>query len=261
MTRWRRLLTAATILASAPAAMSAEPGGADPSIRSASRFLSQELAAEQRDDTLNRGMLWVEEGRRLWHEAEPGSRRSCAGCHGDPARLSGVAARYPSIDAKSGALVNLEGRINLCRERHQQASALPYESEPLLALTALVALQSRGQPVAVDTTGPAAAHLEAGRRLFETRQGQLDLACRQCHEGHVGQKLRGDTISSGIATGYPAYRLEWQGFGSLHRRLRACQIGVRAAEMPAGSPDHLALELYLAWRARNHPLEAPAIRR
>ncbi len=248
-------------LALAATWVTAEPLQPDPSLRSARRFLSPELQAEQRDEALNRGMVWVDEGRRLWQLPEGTRRQSCAGCHGAPESLAGVAARHPAVDRQSASLLNLEGRINLCRTRHQEAPPLAYETEPLLALTALVALQSRGRPVAVDPSGPAASYLDLGRQLFETRQGQLDLACRQCHEGHVGQRLRGDTISSGIGTGYPAYRLEWQGFGSLHRRLRACQVGVRATEMPPGSPEHLALELYLAWRARGHAVEAPGIRR
>jgi sulfur-oxidizing protein SoxA len=138
---------------------------------------------------------------------------------------------------------------------------LDYESEPLLALTAFVAHQSRGLPLQVEVRGRAQTFFEAGRKFYNERQGQLDLSCRQCHDDLVGRKLRGDTISSGIGTGYPAYRLEWQGLGSLHRRLQACQAGVRAAGLEPGSPDHLSLELYLAWRATGAAVETPAIRR
>ncbi|MEO1119422.1 MAG: sulfur oxidation c-type cytochrome SoxA, partial [Pseudomonadota bacterium] len=61
--------------------------------------------------------------------------------------------------------------------------------------------------------------------------------------------------------GYPAYRFEWQSLGSLHRRLQFCNAGVRAETLPGGHPTYLDLELYLAWRAGNLPLEAPAVRR
>lgn len=71
----------------------------------------------------------------------------------------------------------------------------------------------------------------------------------------------GDIISSGIGTGFPAYRLEWNAMGSLHRRLRACSLGVRATQFPYGAAEYLALELYLAVRARGLPVEAPGIRR
>jgi sulfur-oxidizing protein SoxA len=109
--------------------------------------------------------------------------------------------------------------------------------------------------------GPAAPFLEEGRRFYETRQGQLNLACGQCHDDNAGRRLRGDVISGGLGTGYPAYRLEWNGMGSLHRRLRACSLGVRATQFELGSPEYLALELFLAHRARGLPVEAPGLRR
>ncbi len=175
--------------------------------------------------------------------------------------MKGVAAHYPKFDAGANALLNLEGRINRCVTEHQQASALAYESQDLMGLTAYITLQSRGVTKTVAIDGPAAADFERGRAFFMTRQGQLNLACAQCHDDNAGKKLRGDTISQGQPTGWPAYRLEWQSLGSLHRRLRACSLGVRAEILPYGSPDYVALELYLAWRAKDLPLESPAVRR
>ena len=116
-------------------------------------------------------------------------------------------------------------------------------------------------PLSVSAEGAAKPFYEAGKAFYQRRQGQLNLACTQCPDGLVGQKLRGDTISYGIGTGYPAYRLEWNGLGSLHRRLRACSLGVRARQFDYGSDDYLALELYLAVRAKGLALEAPGLRR
>ena len=61
-------------------------------------------------------------------------------------------------------------------------------------------------------------------------------------------------------TGYPIYRLEWQGLGSLQRRLRNCMIGVRAEPYAYGAPEYVELEYYLMWRARGMKLETPAVR-
>ena len=61
-------------------------------------------------------------------------------------------------------------------------------------------------------------------------------------------------------TGYPLYRLEWQGMGTLQRRLRNCMSGVRAEPFALGSSELVALELYLLGRAAGMPLETPAIR-
>lgn len=61
-------------------------------------------------------------------------------------------------------------------------------------------------------------------------------------------------------TGYPLYRLEWQGLGSLQRRLRNCLVGMRAEPYAYGSPEFVDLELYLMWRARGMKVETPGVR-
>lgn len=236
-------------------------GPAVAEIVSGSAFLSPELRRQQEDPNRNPGWFWVEQGQELFAR-KPATGQACLDCHADPATsLRGAATRYPQVDAASGGLVNLEGRIEQCRSERQQAPAFGHESAELLSLTAYVASLSRGLPMSVRTDGPAAPFYEAGKAFFERRQGQLNLSCKQCHDDLVGQRLRGDTISHGAGTGYPAYRLEWNTVGSLHRRLRACSLGVRATQFDYGSPEYLALELYLAGRAQGLPVETPAMRR
>ena len=225
-------------------------------LRPARDFLSPAMRAQQDDPSRHPGWLWVDEGEALWARGTP----SCQSCHGAIATMAGVAARYPAV-AADGALLNLEGRIERCRTQHQAQPAFGYESEPLLALSTAIAQRSRGMPVAVATDGPAAPFVEEGRQFFATRQGQLNLSCGQCHDDNTGRRLRGDVISNGLGTGYPAYRLEWNTMGSLHRRLRACPLGVRATQFSLGSPEYLTLELYLASRATGLPMEAPGLRR
>lgn len=238
-----------------PSVLHAEP------LASGSTFLSESLRARQADDAQNPAMLWVDSGARLWQENQGASNKACASCHGDAtSSMRGVATRYPLVDG-NGRLLNLEARINDCRTTRQQADALAYESDDLLSLTAFIAVQSRGMAMRVTTDGPARAFLARGKAYFDRRQGQLNLSCANCHVDHVGKRLRGDVISHGLPNGYPAYRLEWQSIGSLHRRLRACSLGVRAKRFPYGSPEYLSLELYLAARANGTKLEAPAIRR
>ena len=259
----RRIAAAALLLAASATALTAdEPKREITEPRSGVTFNSADVQQLQKDDGANPGMLWVGQGESLWNEAAGAEQKSCASCHGDaPKSMKGVAARYPVYDASEKNLVNLEGRVNLCRVKRQKADALRYESEPMLALTAYVASQSRGMPVQASIGGAARAHFDAGRTLYSIRQGQLNLSCAQCHERNWGRTLLAETISQGQSNGYPAYRFEWQTLGSLHRRLRACQIGIRAEQSPAGAQDLLDLELYLAWRASGLPVEAPGVRR
>jgi sulfur-oxidizing protein SoxA len=249
---------AAVMLASPPA-----PAGDIPEAerRSGYEFMSAATRAMQDDDAANPGMLAVLEGEALWRRADGKTGRSCADCHGDARHgMAGVAARYPAFDAARGRPVDLEQRINLCRTERQQASALPHESPELLALTAHVAHQSRGRPIAVADDARTRPFIAAGRGIFERRQGQLNLSCAQCHDGNWGRRLAGVPIPQAHPTGYPIYRLEWQGLGSLRRRLRNCLIGMRAEPYPDDAPEIVDLQLFLAWRARGLPIETPAVR-
>jgi sulfur-oxidizing protein SoxA len=225
-------------------------------------FQSADVRALQADDFANPISLWVARGEALWSQPRGGENKSCASCHGDAkTTMKAVAARYPKHDPALGRVVNLEERVQACAEQRQKAGRFAQESDDLIGITAYVAMQSRGTPVAVAIDGPARATFEAGRDLFFKRIGQMNLACTQCHDANWGRTLLAESISQGHATGWPAYRLEWQRPGTLGRRLRACFNGVRA-EMPAyGAPDMVAIELYLAWRAQGLPIEAPGVRR
>jgi L-cysteine S-thiosulfotransferase len=231
-------------------------------LKSGVEFTGADVRALQQDDFANPGMLWVERGARLWSEPAGTVSKPCSSCHGD-ARVSmkGVAAHYPRIDKGTGALLNLEGRINQCRVEHQQAPALKYESDELLGLTAYIANQSRGIPFQAAIDGASRAHFDAGRELYYRRQGQMNLACAHCHEKNWGRQLGAETVSQGHGNDYPIYRLEWQSMGSLHRRFRSCLFGVRAELLPQGAPEFLDLELFLAWRAQGLPIETPGVRR
>jgi sulfur-oxidizing protein SoxA len=140
------------------------------------------------------------------------------------------------------------------------AEPLAPESDALLGLEMFVAHRSRGQPLAPPTDARLAPWREQGRGLYHQRIGQLDLSCADCHDRHAGGRLGGSTIPQGHPTAYPIYRLEWQAVGSLQRRLRNCQAGVRAEPDAFGSEALTALELFLVQRAAGMPLETPGVR-
>jgi sulfur-oxidizing protein SoxA len=229
--------------------------------RSGYDFASPEIRMMQDDETANPAMLWVLQGESLWARKAGAAAKSCQDCHGDAEpSMKGVAARYPAFDPGLGRPFDLEQRINRCRTEHQRAEPLAWESGDLLALTAFVARQSRGMPIAVATGPQLRPFLDLGKELFHQREGQLNLSCSQCHDDNWGKRLAGSVIPQGHPTGYPIYRLEWQTLGSLQRRLRGCMTGVRAAPFDYGAPQAVALELYLMERARGMPMDAPAVR-
>jgi L-cysteine S-thiosulfotransferase len=257
-----RTTALAALLIAVIAALPVNAGEIQPTERrSGYSFMAADTKAIQDDDTANPGMLSVLDGEALWESKAGTAGKACADCHHDArASMKGVAARYPAFDRELGRPVDLEQRINLCRVRHQQATPLPYESRDLLALTALVARQSRGIAIEAGNDPQLEPFIAKGHDLFMQREGQLNLACTNCHDDNWDKHLAGSAITQAQPTGYPLYRLEWQSLGSLQRRLRNCMIGTRAQPYDYGAPELVELELYLMSRARGLPIETPAVR-
>ena len=254
----RRLLLAAGVLACTVAV--AAPIAPEER-RSGYEFMSPQTRAMQDDELTGPAVFALAEGESLWSRAEGRAGKSCSDCHGDVNQgMKGVAARYPAFDAKLGRPLTLEQRILGCRTERQGAEAFAPESRELLALSAVVGRASRGMPISPDKDVRSEPHREAGAAIFRRRMGQLNLSCAQCHDDNWGKSLAGSPLPQGHATGYPIYRLEWQGMGSLTRRIRSCMTGVRASPYAWGSPELVDLEMYLMARARGMKIETPAVR-
>ena len=225
-------------------------------------YMAPSTQGLQDDDFINPGHFAIAAGQRLWVRPQGPNGTACAECHGtDPSAMAGVATRYPRVDAASGQLENLEGRINRCLTDNIMSDPYPYESDDLLALTAYISNASRGLPMNVAIDNAAQPLFDQGRDLYFQRRGQLDLACNQCHNDRAGERLRGDVISQGHVNGFPIYRLKWSAMGSRHRMFQWCNTSLRAEPFALGSPEYLALELYVAWRGNGLPIETPAVRR
>ena len=231
-------------------------------LQSGLHFSGPEVQSLQTDEFANPGNIALDSGIKSWSKPEGKSNKSCQSCHGETsASMKGVATRYPAIDKASGQLFNLEDRIRQCRQKNQKASEWPLESDELLAMTLFVTSASNGMPIKVSVEGKAQSHFEAGQKIFITRQGQMNLACTQCHDQRYGIKLFTDKLSQGQPNAYPAYRIEWQRLASLERRLRFCYTGVKA-EVPAwGHKDMRDISLYLMWRAQGLSIEVPSVRK
>ena len=258
----RPMLPALGFLAAASSPIAEEPdlfGGEFP--LSGYHYMGEQVRALQDDEFLNPGLFAIEHGVELWSTPMGTKGNSCLSCHEDASEsMRGVAARYPQFDEELGSLVNLEARINEMLTAYMDAPAFPQESDELLSLTAFVAHQSQGIPIDVDVSGEAERYWQEGQEFYTQRRGQLNLSCNQCHDDLAGFNLRGDRISQGHVNGFPVYRLMWNSMGSRHRMFRWCNWAVRAEPYELGSAEYLSLELYLAWRSRGLPIEAPAVR-
>ena len=230
------------------------------------------LAQLQSANAMNPIGLWIDEGKRKWE-------KDCNSCHALEKVIKAV-PNFPKL-AASQKLINLEDQISACRQRVDanattnatttaiaSAASQSFSNDDAPTLELSTFLNDAARQLGIDIAPPInplhaiiwQKNLADGERLFKTRLGHMNLSCQQCHDGKVGSSMRAQKITAGHPTGFPAYRISWQGLGSIERRIRACYSGVQA-QVPAPQDIRLRqLELYLKTRAQGLQLEGPSIR-
>jgi len=223
-------------------------------------FRSPETQAMQADDFDNPAMLEVDAAREVFDTVMGTEGHSCASCHENPESLRGVRATYPQWDEAHGEVQTVEMQVNECMTERMGAETYGYDSAEMRRMTALIASVSRGMTIDVAYDGPAQETWEQGREIYYTRYGQLELSCASCHEQNYGNLIRADHLSQGQINGFPTYRLRNARLNSVHGRFRGCIRDTRAHTFSAGSPEFVALELYLATRGNGLTVEGPSVR-
>ena len=225
------------------------------------RFRSGETQALQTDDFDNPAMVFVDQAMDTWSKVEGSAEKSCASCHDDVEEsMAGVRAVYPKWNEEAGEVRTLAMQINDCRENRMGAEKWKYTGGDMVNMTALLASVSRGLPVNVAIDGPAQSTWEEGKELYYTRTGQLELSCANCHEDSYGKMIRADHLSQGQINGFPTYRLKNTKLNSAHARFKGCVRDTRAETYNPGSPEFVALELYVASRGNGLSVEGPSVR-
>ncbi len=224
------------------------------------RFRSDETQAFQMDDFDNPAMIFVEKASEDWNKPEGTEGKACASCHEDVENLKGVRAVYPKWNESAGEVRTLEMQINDCRENQMGAEPLKYTGGDMAAMVGLLSSVSRGMPISVAIDGPAQETWEQGKEIYYTRYGQLELSCANCHEDNYGNMIRADHLSQGQINGFPTYRLKNTKLNSVHARFKGCVRDTRAHTFKPGSPEFIALELYVASRGNGLSVEGPSVR-
>ena len=223
-------------------------------------FRGVETRAMQADDFDNPGMLFVEQAEEAWNTIDGSEDKSCASCHGGSEEMAGVKGVYPKWNETAGEVRTIEMQVNDCRENRMGAEKWGYTSGDMVNMTALLAAVSRGLPVDVAIDGPAQSVWEEGKELYYTRTGQLELSCANCHEDNYGNMIRADHLSQGQINAFPVYRLKNTKLNSVHSRFQGCIRDTRAETYSPGSPEFVALELYVSSRGNGLSVEGPSIR-
>ena len=223
-------------------------------------FREDDTQAMQADDFDNPGMIFVDQAIDTWNMVDGSEGKSCASCHDDPESMAGVTATYPKWNADAGEVRTTWSQINACREERMGAEPWKISGGDMTAMQALLAVQSRGLPVNVAIDGPAAETWAKGKEIYYTRYGQLELSCANCHEDNYGNYIRADHLSQGQINGFPAYRLKNAKLNAVQNRFVGCIRDTRAEPFKEGSPEFIALELYVASRGNGLSVEGPSVR-
>lgn len=151
-------------------------------------YLTPEMQEMQIDDFGNPGMLTVDAGEILFSTAGKNGK-SCASCHGEDGSKLDIKhiASYPVYSTELKKPLTLRGQILLCQDERIGGPSLEHSSAEALQLEAFVRRLALGETVNVDVSGEMAPYYEAGKNLFHTRWGQVDIACHQCHVYHAGE--------------------------------------------------------------------------
>lgn len=223
-------------------------------------FRESDTRAMQADDFDNAGMLGVEAAMDVWNAEDGTEGKACATCHEDVASMKGLRTQMPKYNEAKATMYTMEMYINDCRTERMGAEAWGWDDAAMINMTALISSVSRGLPMSVATDGPAAPFWEKGKEMYYTRYGQLELSCANCHEDNFGNFIRADHLSQGQINGFPVYRLKDAKLSSIHNRFKGCIRDTRAETFKAGSPEFIALELYVASRGNGLSVEGPSVR-
>jgi sulfur-oxidizing protein SoxA len=194
-------------------------------------------------------MLWVQDGEALWQRA-PRAAKPVPIAMATPPPACAAWQRVTRRSMRAGRPLTWPPHQPVPPASTSRPRCWRRSSRELLALESFVGHQSRGLPVAPPADPRLVPFAQRGAALFSSAWASSTCPARNATTERAGLRLGGSLIPQGHATGYPIYRLEWQGMGSLQRRIRNCMTGVRAEPFAYGAPEMVALELYLATRAR-----------
>ena len=107
-----------------------------------------------------------------------------------------------------------------------------------------------------------------GKLTFEQKRGGRGLACLSCHSSDViGGVLRTQplpdlsTNGNAPAATWPAYRMTKSSLRTLPRRFQGCMNNALLKVIPLGSPEMVALEVYLTDEAKGSEIAIPGLKR
>jgi sulfur-oxidizing protein SoxA len=249
------------------------------------------LAQGQSDDPLavgrqmlmedNPGELWIERGRKLFHEKRGPKKASLEQCDFGlgPGKLEGASAQLPRYFSDTDKVQDLESRLLTCMVQLQgfnredvvkRAISRPAsDGSDVEALALYITSRSNGMKMNVSLSHQKEYDaFKAGEYLFYRRSGQTDFACVQCH-GEGGKRIRLQdlvhmTSTKGVqevVSTWPAYRGAHYTVRTMQWRLYDCFWQMRLPELKYASDTSIALTTFLHYQGNGAVIKVPGFKR
>jgi L-cysteine S-thiosulfotransferase len=107
-----------------------------------------------------------------------------------------------------------------------------------------------------------------GQKIFEERRGGRGLSCNSCHSADiVGSRLRMQELpdlgskATASASTWHAYRMTQSAMVSFDKRMQQCMKNALLAELPLGSKEMVALEVYVTNLGKGNTIQIPGLKR
>ena len=221
------------------------------------------------------------QGEELWNTPGGPKQATLAGCDFGLGAgvIAGAYAQLPRYFADTGKVMDLETRLLHCMETLQGMDVAALRAKPysdqgqpqtsLESLSAYIAAQSRGLPVAVPQSHPLELQAFAdGAKFFNLRAGPHDFSCATCHSQN-GKRIRLQALPQlntveGARTSFgtwPAYRIAQGAVRTIEWRMADCARQQRLPGLVHGSKVAIDLITYLGVQANGAEMTAPGLKR
>lgn len=183
--------------------------------------------------------------------------------------LPGYLAGFPRYVEPAKKVVTLSQTIQMASAAN--GKAVPkLESKEMVKMTAYVKSLANGKKTSIDVK--ANKHMEQmyklGQEVFEERRGGRGLSCNSCHSADiVGQRLRMQPLpdlgapETAAAGTWPAYRMTQSQMVTLDKRFQQCMNNALLAQIPLGSREMVALEVYITNKTKGNAIQIPGLKR
>ncbi len=232
------------------------------SMSEADRAMYQEMLENNPAD------IFVEEGAELLDEL--GGEEALAKFLGQSEEsLPKYIAGFPRYIDKIGMVVAIDQMLQAFMY-DQGKKPYPLKSEEMDALQAYVKSLANDEKINIDVN--ANEHMKKayklGKQMFELRRGKRGLSCYSCHSSDVvGLRLRMQILPDlgapdvKAAATWPAYRMTKGKMFTLQKRFQQCMKNALLAKLPLGSPQMVALEVYVTDMAKGQTIHIPGLKR